>query len=1038
MSSVSYFHMVKQSSFSVILVMLALALLGFGMIPYLQINFLPTADFKNIRINYSYPRADPEQVERVITTPLEAQLSLIEGIDKLKSVSRHQGGYIVADIAKGTDIAFLRYEIATKIRELYPRFPVEIPFPTVTLNDANQKAIDPVIISYSLLAPRSQEQIYDYCRDRLIPSLSAIPFLERIELVGRQESQWVIRFDTHKCAAYGVSPDMIAELIQLELRSETFAYHRLGEESLYVRSTPDRLDNIKQRLIKSTAGEVLPIASLIDIRLEEGDPTRYYRINGKNSIRLNFIPHGSANQLELAENIHKRINEVRESLPAGYDLHLDYDTTDYIRDELGKIRDRTWWSLGLLALFVIMIYRSLRDLFIIFVSLIVNIGLALIAYRLFAIQINLYALAAITISFGIIIDNSIVVSHHYQRRGNLAVYPAIVSSTLTTLSSLVIVFLLPDQLKLSLIDFAKVLGINLALSLVVCYAVVPALITQLGHVRTAEQSHFFKRKSLLRRINKSYLSILTWMRPRRPIFIVGVLLLFGFPVFYLPNSFKNQDWYNKSFGTDYYIENIKPWVNRALGGTLRLFSLYVYEGSSYRTAEQTKLNVNAALPLGSTIEQMNDVMIRIESYLQQYDTELESYITQITSGQYAQISITFNKKTPSSFPYLLKSRLEGFAIDLGGVTWRIYGVGKGFSNASGNSIPSFNVLLKGYNKDRMALLAEEFATLLLVHPRVQEVNKNANLNYYEKDLYQWEVKRNNLVSGDENLTTQTLYALLDDFNQRRFRIGQNQDNLAIVMKPHQLTKQDKWGLLNKTLYRDSSQYLLNRTILMNKSKVSQSIHKEDQSYIQKIEFEYTGSGRFGQKYLDECMTAFIPTLPLGYSLQQTTWSFFASKAKTQYSLVILIIILIFVICTIHFESLIMGALVVILIPLSYIGIFGTFYYFDFPFDQGGYTSFILVSGLAVNSIILLLSDYNRLVGSFPHLRGVRAYARAFRHKSSPIYLSIASTAVGLIPFTLHGRDEVFWFSLAVGTIGGLVFSILVLLFVVPLFLNSAK
>ncbi len=1018
--------------------MLALSVVGFGLTTYLQINFIPTVDRSNIRISYVYPRADPEQVERVITTPLEAQLSLIEGVDKIHSVSNLNGGYISAEVAKGADIDFLRFEIATKIREIYPKFPPEVHFPIIRLNDPNQKVIDPVIVSYSLLAPRSAEQIYDYCRERLIPMLSSIPMLERIDLSGRQQSEWVIRYDPSMMALYGIGSEDIITEVRNELISENFAYHQLNEASLYVRTTEGGLDQLLNRFISLPSGESVLMSSIITIQLEEADPTSYYRINGQNSIRINFIPKGDANHLALAENIHDAVQNLQTSLPSEYDFHADFDSTDYIRDELNKIWDRTFWSLGLLMVFVAMIYRSWRDLMIILVSLLVNIGLALIVYYLLNIQINLYALAAITISFGIIIDNSIVVSHHFQRNQNLAVYPAVLTSTLTTVSSLLVVFFLPAELRLSLMDFAQVLSINLVISLVVCALVVPALIRVFHKEGQRVVDRRLQRGSLLFLANRMYLHILALIVKRKNWYILATVLLFGFPVFYIPNSFKNVEWYNKSFGSDYYIENVKPWVNKALGGTLRLFSVYVYEGSSYRSPEQTKLFVNASLPLGSTIEQMNDIMIRLEAYLSQYELQMESFITQITSGQYAHITISFDHDTDSSFPYILKSRLESFAIDLGGVTWGIYGVGKGFSNATGSSAPSFNVLFKGYNKDKMALYADDFATLLLAHPRIQKVDQNANFNWYEKDKYHWEVMRSPLRAGSDHISNSVVYGMFDEYNQYRSAIGRNQDNLAVVLRPANLRNQDKWGLLNKPFYQDSTQYVLANTIMMSKKKVAQSIHKEDQSYIQKIQFEYTGSGRFGQRYLDECLAVFKPTLPLGYSLEQTTFSYFSSKSKTQYSLVLLIIAIIFVISTVHFESFAMGGLVVLLIPLSYIGIFVTFYSFDFPFDQGGYTSFILVSGLAVNSIILILSDYKRLVMTYPHLAGIKAYARAFRYKSSPIYLSIASTALGLIPFTLHGRDEVFWFSLSVGTIGGLLFSIIILWLVVPLFMRAVR
>jgi len=143
--------------------------------------------------------------------------------------------------------------------------------------------------------------------------------------------------------------------------------------------------------------------------------------------------------------------------------------------------------------------------------------------------------------------------------------------------------------------------------------------------------------------------------------------------------------------------------------------------------------------------------------------------------------------------------------------------------------------------------------------------------------------------------------------------------------------------------------------------------------------------------------------------------------------------LIFFISAIMFESLRQAVVVLLLIPVSFIGIFLTFYLFDFSFDQGGYTSFILVSGLVVNSLILIINDYNDL-RKRRKISSLRLYVKAWQYKIQPIILTVLSTALGLIPFLLNGPSEVFWFAFAVGVIGGLIFSLLVITIVNPVFL----
>jgi len=125
--------------------------------------------------------------------------------------------------------------------------------------------------------------------------------------------------------------------------------------------------------------------------------------------------------------------------------------------------------------------------------------------------------------------------------------------------------------------------------------------------------------------------------------------------------------------------------------------------------------------------------------------------------------------------------------------------------------------------------------------------------------------------------------------------------------------------------------------------------------------------------------------------------------------------------------------IISIIPLSYIGIFLIFYFTGASFDQGGYTSFILVTGLTVNGLIYLLSDYKELLNQ--GMNRVEAYKQAFEQKILPIFLTLLSTAAGLLPFALIGKDDAFWSSLAVGSIGGILFSFVVIVWFTPVFLR---
>ena len=153
---------------------------------------------------------------------------------------------------------------------------------------------------------------------------------------------------------------------------------------------------------------------------------------------------------------------------------------------------------------------------------------------------------------------------------------------------------------------------------------------------------------------------------------------------------------------------------------------------------------------------------------------------------------------------------------------------------------------------------------------------------------------------------------------------------------------------------------------------------------------------------------------------------------------LVVISIIFFTTSILFNSLKQPLAIIFVIPVSYIGVFLTFYWFRLNFDQGGFASFVLLCGITVNASIYILNEYNSIRSRFPRLSMLRAYTKAWNAKILPIFLTVVSTILGFIPFMVGTDKEAFWFPLAAGTIGGLVMSIIGIFFFLPVFSLKRK
>ena len=735
---------------------------------------------------------------------------------------------------------------------------------------------------------------------------------------------------------------------------------------------------------------------------------------------------------------------VRQLLPAGYEVHTSYDATEYIREELDKIYFRTGLTVLILLVFVWLITRKLKYLFLIVTSLAVNIAVALIFYYLFGLEMQLYSLAGITVSLNLVIDSTIVMTDHILHRRNLKAFMSVLAATLTTMGALVIIFFLDEKIRLNLQDFAAVVIINLAVSLMVALFFVPAMIEKIGLVKRITG----KKRRFLVYFSRCYSALIRFLCRWRWAVCLLLLLGFGLPVFLLPGKLEGEGkWkvaYNKVFGSNTYEESVKPVVDKALGGSLRLFIQKVYEGSYFTRNEEVVLYANANLPNGSTLEQMNTLMKRMETYLSGFK-EIRQFHTSIYSPRRAGIQIYFKKEAQNSgFPYTLKANMISKALELGGGSWGIYGLqDQGFSNDIRENAGSFRIRMYGYNYDELYAWAEKLKTKLLTHRRIKEVLINSEFSWWKDDYQEFYFNLNKERMAQEDIDAHALFAAVRPIFGKNMEIGSvvtEQGTEKIKLSSRQSGEYDIWAMQYFPYgVENGKHYKLSELAAVEKGQMPQEIAKENQQYRLCLQYEYIGSSEMGNKIQKRDLEEFNKLLPMGYTAESdsNSWAW-GEKDNRQYLLLLVVIAIIFFTTGILFNSLKQPLAIIFVIPVSYIGVFLTFYWFRLNFDQGGFASFVLLCGITVNASIYILNEYNSIRRRFPRLSALRAYVKAWNAKVVPILLTVVSTILGFIPFMVGTEKEAFWFPLAAGTIGGLVMSVIGIFFFLPVFVLKRR
>lgn len=587
--------------------------------------------------------------------------------------------------------------------------------------------------------------------------------------------------------------------------------------------------------------------------------------------------------------------------------------------------------------------------------------------------------------------------------------------------------------------------INLSVSLVIAYAFIPSLVDRFPFIRHNSMAKRRKARCVIR-MNAIYGRYIIFCHKRRWLPVMILLMAFGLPLCVLPEKVGGnipidkqnflQKTYNSIMSWPVYAENRRI-LDNVLGSSFALFNHALERGDFYREPGRDVLYIQAGMPEGCTVSQLDDVVRSMENYLSGFDG-IESFSTHIWSADNAMIEVTFLPEYESTaFPASLKSSVMATASNFGGANWRVWGINEYFFN---NNVTmrykSHRIALRGYNYDELYRYAIGMMEELSSNRRVSApelMNGNGgfagtefNVEYNFPSLLSRGVNPYHYFSSLKSIIYDETIGIMP----------YNDSYIPVKLRSSDFEAFDLWNIENVGIPVDSTRAKMSEFGSMEKRRSGMNITRNNQSYEIVVGFDFIGSYELARRTVANIVDHMnAEVLPVGYvakSLDFGAWW----DAKNRYGgLIFLIIAIIYVICSILFESLRLPFAVILMIPVSFIGVFLMFGLSDFIFDQGGFASMVMLCGIVVNAGIYIINEYmsNKNYENASNVVKIKTYVKAFNHKIRPIMLTIISSVLGLVPFLFDGPDEVFWFPFAVGTISGLIFSLIALILYMPLF-----
>jgi multidrug efflux pump subunit AcrB len=350
---------------------------------------------------------------------------------------------------------------------------------------------------------------------------------------------------------------------------------------------------------------------------------------------------------------------------------------------------------------------------------------------------------------------------------------------------------------------------------------------------------------------------------------------------------------------------------------------------------------------------------------------------------------------------------------------------------------SARLIMRGYDYQELGRQAEKLGQELAKNMRVQNIELDQNLNYFDRPLPEMYLNLDVAKVAERKTSVADLLGTVQQRAGPRFLTFQSEkEQLQAVLRARGSEQFNVYRLLNEPIKTSNGSNLqLKELGNMELRQSSSSIHRENRQYLRLVAYEYVGSYDLARQLHEQVIRKMNSEMPLGYSVESDQGSVLEAT-KRQFYLLLILLAVNFFICAILFEHLWQPFFIILTVPISFIGIFLTFAWGEFTFDQGGFAAFVMLGGIVVNASIFIINDLNNTKSrssNFPN-----NLIKVLYRRSGTILLTIVSTICGFVPFLYEGPETPFWFALAVGTIGGLVMSVFAVFIVLPVLLGAKK
>ncbi|OIN57526.1 efflux RND transporter permease subunit [Arsenicibacter rosenii] len=980
---------------------------GFLGFRYLGVREFPSIDPPVISIRTNYAGANADIIESQITEPLEKQLNSIEGIKSINSSSSQGRSEITVEFGIDVDMERAANDVRDKVSASARTLPQDIDGPPIVSKaDANS---DQIMILTLQSDTRSHLEVNEYAENVIAQRLQTINGVSEVSIMGQKKYAMRIWMDPDKMAAFNITAQDVKAALDKE-NVELPSGKVVGNSTELTVKTIGRFkteDDFNNMIVKTLGDNVIHLGDIGQAELGPENEESVLRLNGVPMIGLGIVPQPGSNHLDISEEVTKRVAEIRKDLPKDYKLDVMFDTTIFVKRSVEEVAETLFIAIALVVLIIYLFFRdwlvAFRPLIDIPVSL---IGTFFVMY-LMGYSINVLTLLAIVMATGLVVDDGIVVTENIFKKieqgmnpveaaikGSNEIIFAVLSTSITLAAVFLPVIFMEGFVGKLFREFGVVISVAVLISAFVSLTLTPMLNAYLNR-KTHKKGWFYeKTEPYFEAMTNAYHDQLAGFFKARWVALPVIALTIG------------MIWF---FGRDLQSE-LAPLDDR----------------------NWFRLNMTA--PEGTSFEYMDDYMQRVQVMLQDSMPEKQGIMLVTAPGRTGsgspnsgsgRVFLTdrmSRKMTQQAIAdkttKLLKKLPDAKSVVVQQQTISV--------DTRGGLPVQYVVQAPDFEKLREYL--PKFLELAQEDPTFTSVDANLKFNKPEVNILIDREKAKSIGVSVADVAQTVQLALAGQRFGYFTMTGRQYQVIGQFDRANRNEPLDVSKMYVKTASGDVIQ--LDNIVKMDEQSSPPQLFHFNRYMSATVQAALAPGKTIGDgiKAMDQVRDK-LADQSIRTALSGASRDYAESQSNTLFSFMLALALVYFILAA-QFESFIDPFIIMLTVPLAIGGAVFSLWYFNQTFNIFSQIGIIMLIGLVTKNGILIVEFANQLREEGMSVKEAALEAATLRLR--PILMTSLATVLGALPIALAlGSAGQSRMSMGTVIIGGLLFSLVLTLFVIP-------